>query len=213
MEGRHPPRFRKLRSGFLARADPFKENFPCFCSSSPPCHWRASSSGLWLGDRYVRGFQALSVLSTPTPEWGCSYYCSSRAAQGLWLFAALCPQAARSFTLSGQQATAVWMKGTVHTYSDWNALSVTRRCGDQLISTSQSVGGWWVPGVNLTGFLPGTGFFWTQLSQDSLGGSVQTQCSRMPEHRLLPFLVKAPASGTQPHPILSSRTIHHLGTS
>ena len=77
-----------------ARADPFKDNFPPFGLH----HLRAfGGPGLRLaaGDWVCEGLSGMAVLSTLHPEWGCGYYCFSRAAQGLLLFAALCPQATR----------------------------------------------------------------------------------------------------------------------
>lgn len=195
----------------LARADPFKENFPAFALH----HLRAiGGPGLRLvaGDRVCEGLSGMAVLSTPHPEWGCSYYCSSRAAQGLWLFAALCPQAARKALpcLASRPPGSVDERYCSH--SDWNALSVNQamwRPAHKHLTVC-----WWMVGPWCQPFhwLPSRHRLLLTQSQDSLGGSVQTQCSRMPEHRFFPFWSK-PASCTQPHPILSSRTIHHLGTS
>lgn len=78
----------------MARAGPFKENFRLFA-----LHHLCTTGGpglrLAAGARVHGGLSGMAVLSTPHPEWGCGYCCSSRAAPGILLFAALCPQAAR----------------------------------------------------------------------------------------------------------------------
>ena len=196
----------------LARADPFKENFPAFALH----HLRAiGGPGLRLvaGDRVCEGLSGMAVLSTSHPKWGCSYYCSPGQPRGsccLQPSALRLPAKLYPVWPAGHQA--VWMKGTVHTYSDWNALSVNQamwRPAHKHLTVC-----WWmvVPWCQLFHWLPSRHRLLLTQSQDSLGGSVQTQCSRMPEHRFFPFWSK-PASCTQPDPILSSRTIHHLGTS
>ena len=64
----------------------------------------------------------------------------------------------QNFALSGLQATREHeMKGTVHTYGDWNALSLNLVMWRPIHESNDE---WWVPGIDpLIGFPPGTGFF------------------------------------------------------
>ena len=170
-------------------------------------------SGLWLGTGYVRGFQAWQFSPPPTPSGAAVTTAlpgQPRDSGCLQPSALRLPAKLYPVWPAGHQA--VWMKGTVHTYSDWNALSVNQamwRPAHKHLTVC-----WWMVGPWCQPFhwLPSRHRLLLTQSQDSLGGCVQTLCSRLPEHRFFPFWSK-PASCTQPHPILSSRTIHHLGTS